>query len=146
MGRARNSWGAPGHNSSEGGPGLDRSEGDLIQATDAGGRPGVVNLKGAYSIGLTHIFQKGLPGLMFDDVELSALPAPAELDQLYYIRVVDMDWKTRPEPYTITRDRQADGSWRNARVQTPLFTLKAPHLLIKETTNRIKIRILSRVK
>jgi len=107
---------------------------------------GVIDSKGLYSVGLTQVCQEGLRGLKFDDVELSPITAPAEIDQLYYIRVVDTDWKARPEPYGITGEKQADGTWKNARLQTPLFTLIAPHLLVKETTNRIKIQVLSRVK
>lgn len=107
---------------------------------------GIVNSEGSYSIGLTRVFQKGLPGLKFDEVELSPIATLVELDQLYYLRVVDTDWKKRPEPYSVAGDKQSDGSWKNARLQTPLFRLSAPHLLIKETKNRIKIRILTRAR
>ncbi len=107
---------------------------------------GVCDSKGSYGIGLTKVYQEGLPGLKFDDVDLSPVTAPTVMDQLYYIRVVDTDWQTRPEPYRLSGEKQADGTWKNARLQTPLFVLSAPHILITETPGRIKIQLLSRVK
>ena len=42
--------------------------------------------------------------------------------------------------------RQADGTYVDAVVTTPLFTLKAPKVRIVETGNRVKIQVLARVK
>ena len=102
--------------------------------------------KDSYSIGLTNVQPEGMPGFKFDDVELSRVTAPAEIDQLYYIRIVDTDWKTRSEPFKLSGDKQPDGTWKNARVQTPLFTLTAPRVRVKEAGPRVKIQVLSRVK
>lgn len=102
--------------------------------------------KDSYGIGLTQVQPDGLPGFNFDDVELSRVTAPAELDQLYYIRVVDTEWKERSEAFKLSGDKQPDGTWKNAQVRTPLFTLTAPHVRVRETGNRVKIQILSRVK
>jgi hypothetical protein len=106
----------------------------------------VVKAKDAYAIGLVRVYLKGLPGVKFDEVELSPVSVPAEVDQLYYIRLVDTNWKERAEACVISGDKQADGAWKNAQVRTPLFSLAAPHVRVKETGNRVKIQILSRTK
>jgi hypothetical protein len=101
---------------------------------------------GAHVLGLLTLFPAGHPGFTLDAVELSPVTVPCNTDQLYYIRAVDTEWKARAGAYTVTGLRQADGSYADAVVTTPLFTLKAPKLRIVETANRVKIQVLARVK
>jgi hypothetical protein len=65
-------------------------------------------------------------------------------DQLYYLRIVDPEWKNRAA-YSVTGTKQPDGSYTNAVVVTPLFTLKAPRLRVRETGQRVRIEVLERV-
>jgi hypothetical protein len=58
---------------------------------------------------------------------------------------VDADWQSRKGPFTITGAKQQDGSYKNAVVVTPLFTLKAPHVRVQERGTRVVIQVLDRV-
>jgi hypothetical protein len=106
----------------------------------------VVGNKGAYRLGLIGLYPGGLGPVQFDEVELSRIAVPAEVNQLYYIRTVDPSPRRGEAPIAIDGARQADGSWKAATVRTPLFTLKAPHVRVKPIGNLIKIQVLARVK
>ena len=106
----------------------------------------VVGETGSHGVGLTRVHPGGLGLLEFDEVRLSRVGVTTEVDRLYYIRVVDTDWKGRSEAFSLTGERQPDGTWKNAEVRTPLFVLSAPHVRLKESGNRVKIQVLSRVK
>ncbi len=101
--------------------------------------------KGTYRLGLVTMYPTAYPGFKLDEIELSPTSVGAVVDQLYYVKVVDTAAGTRQRPYEIAGARQADGTWLNATVTTPLFTLKAPKLRIKETATRVKIQVLARV-
>ena len=101
---------------------------------------------GAYVLGLLTLFPAGYPGFTLDAVELSPVKIPCNTDQLYYFRAVDTESNTRSQAYTVAGQRQADGSYADAVVTTPLFTLRAPKLRIVESANRVKIQVLARVK
>ena len=77
---------------------------------------------------------------------MSPVKVPCNTDQLYYLKVVDTDSRLRKQAYTVAGERQADGTYVNAVVTTPLFTLKAPKVRVKESGNRVKIQVLARVK
>jgi hypothetical protein len=106
----------------------------------------LVDEKSSYSIGLTRVHPGGLGPMSFDDVKLSRVEVPAEIDQLYYLKIVDTEWQSRSDPVKVTGERQPDGSWKDAEVRTSLFVLAAPHVQIRISGNRVKIQVLSRVK
>lgn len=101
----------------------------------------------SWSVGLMYIFPDGIGPAAFDDVEFSGTTVPAEANQLYYIKIVDTDWKTRDKPYTLTYEKkEGEEVFVKAVLTTPVFTLKAPKIRIRESASRIKIWILARVK
>jgi hypothetical protein len=102
--------------------------------------------KGAYRLGLLTLFPAGYPGFTLDAVEFSPVKVPSNTDQLFYFRAVDTEAAARKQAYTVTGRRQADGTYVDAAVTTPLFTLKAPKVRIIESGNRVKIQVLARVK
>ncbi len=101
---------------------------------------------GAYALGLLTLFPAGYPGFTLDAVEMSPVTVPCNTDQLFYFRGVDTQSRLRKQGYTVTGERQVDGSYVNAVVTTPLFTLKGPKVRIIETGNRVKIQVLARVR
>jgi hypothetical protein len=105
----------------------------------------VADKKGSYSLGYIQLYPDGLGPIKFDEVELSRITGPAEINQLYYVRTMDSVVRKGTKPFTVEGMKQADGSWKNAVVRTPLFTLKAPRVRIKAIGNLVKIQVLSRV-
>ena len=106
----------------------------------------VTDKSGSYSLGLIQLYPNGLGPIKFDDVELSRITGLAEINQLYYVRTIDVGLQKDTEPLTIEGAKQADGSWKNAILRTPLFSLKAPHVRIKTIGRLVKIQVLSRTK
>jgi hypothetical protein len=107
---------------------------------------GLAGKAGAYRLGLLTLFPAGYPGFTLDAVELSPVKVPCNTDQLFYFRAVDTESAARKQALTVTGQRQADGSYVDAVVTTPLFTLKAPKVRVIEAGNRVKIQVLARVK
>ncbi len=107
---------------------------------------GLAGKAGAYRLGLLTLFPAGYPGFTLDAVELSPTKVPCNTDQLFYFRAVDTESRSRRQALTVSGQRQADGTYVDAVVTTPLFTLKAPKVRIVETGNRVKIQVLARVK
>lgn len=99
-----------------------------------------------FPLGIGRLYPDGIDGVKFDDVELSRVTVPLETAQLYYVRLVDTAPRKRDPGFTITGQKQADGSYVNATVTTPLFTLKAPRVRVRVSPDRIKVQVLSRVK
>jgi len=95
-------------------------------------------------LGMATLYPLGFDAYRFNEVEIGATTTPASSEQLFYLRAVDTQPRAGAAPYTIEGARQPDGSWKQAVVQTPLFTLKAPHLRIVEAGNLIKFRVLAR--
>ncbi len=107
---------------------------------------GLAGKAGAYRLGLLTLFPVGYPGFTLDAVVLSPVKVPCNTDQLFYFRAVDTESAARKQALTVTGQRQADGSYVDAVVTTPLFTLKAPKVRVIEAGNRVKIQVLARVK
>lgn len=105
----------------------------------------VADKKGSYSLGNIQLYPDGLGPIKFAEVELSRVTGPAEINQLYYVRTVASAVGKGIKPFRIEGMKQADGSWKNAVVRTPLFMLKAPRVRIKAIGNLVKIQVLSRV-
>lgn len=99
-----------------------------------------------YEVGLMDIFPGGVGTVRTDDIEVRFFNVPTEINQLYYFKVVDPDWKTRKAPYTIRYEGREGGDiYSGVTLTTPLFELKAPRIRLTEEPARIKIRLLSRV-
>ncbi len=107
---------------------------------------GLADKAGAYRLGLLTLFPAGYPGFTLDAVELSPVKVPCNTDQLFYFRAVDTESRSRKQALTVTGQRQADGTYVDAVVTTPLFTLKAPKVRIIESENRVKVQVLARVR
>lgn len=106
---------------------------------------GLADTKEGYRLGLITMYRSSYPGFKLDDIELSRTTVPAVADQLYYLKVVDTAPATHKQPYTVVGTKLADGTWANATITTPLFTIKAPKVRIRETATRVKIQVLARV-
>jgi hypothetical protein len=107
---------------------------------------GIFPPKAGYRLGIGRLFPDGAEAVKFDDVELSRVTVPFETAQLYYVRIVDIAPKKGDRGITIAGLKQSDGTYVNATVKTPLFTLKAPRVRVIESAGRIRVQVLSRVK
>lgn len=100
-----------------------------------------------YKIGLMNIFPQGVGNLKVNDIEIICQDLPTELSQLYHLKIVDTDWETREESYNLTyTKKEGEDIFYNAVLKTPVFTLKAPKIRLKEKGQRVKVWILARVK
>ncbi len=102
--------------------------------------------KVGYRLGIGRLFPDGSAAIKFNEVEISPIAVPVETAQLFYVRAVDTAPKKGARGYTVSGTKQVDGTYVDAIVTTPLFTLKAPRVRVVESPNRIKIQVLSRVK
>ncbi len=101
----------------------------------------------SYPVGLIRLFPHGIGTITLDDIKIESKEAPAEINQLFYLKFIDTDWEKREKPYSLRYERKEQGNiYVNAILTTPHFTLQAPELIIKERGNRIKITILSRLQ
>lgn len=118
----------------------DRRDQAYRQITARQGRTYVIDLKptrlftgtllrdkpASYRLGLLTLYPSGYPGFQVDAIEMSSVAVPMNADQLYYLKIVDTDSPSRKEAFTITGAKQGDGTYTDAVVAAPLFTLKAP--------------------
>lgn len=103
--------------------------------------------KKSWSVGLMHIFPDGVGPIAFDDVSFGGTSVPTEANQLYYVKIVDPDWKMRDESYAVTYEKkEGEDVFVNAELTTPLFTLKAPKIRIAGSEKRVRIWVLARVR
>jgi hypothetical protein len=99
-----------------------------------------------YDLGLIYMYPEGLGDIRFDSVSISFKPIPAEINQLYFIKVIDRDWQQHKKPYEIIyKTKDKEGFYYGASISTPLFTMKVPKLEIRESSNRVKFIIHSRI-
>jgi len=92
------------------------------------------------------IFPHGVGTVRTDDIEIRFGKAPAEVNQLYYFRLVDTDWRTRKAAYSIQFEaREGEDIYSGVTLTTPLFELRAPRVRLTVEPSRVKVRILSRV-
>jgi hypothetical protein len=102
--------------------------------------------KKSYEVGLMKIYPDGVGGVRVDDIEIRFTKVPAEINQLYYFRVVDTGWQARKSPYALRYEKkEGEDVYSKVILTTPLFELKAPRVRIREEAKRVKIWILSRV-
>ena len=99
-----------------------------------------------HKLGLIEMYPDGIGDMNFDGISLSVKPVPAEINELYYIKVVDTGKGRSGKAYTITcKSKDDSGYYYDATVTTPLFTLKAPKVSIRESKDRVKIIVHSRI-
>jgi hypothetical protein len=99
-----------------------------------------------FELGLINMYPDGLGDLKFDKVSISFKPVLTEINQLYYVKLIDAKSKESKKPYKINYESKDDkGFYYNVIVTTPLFELKAPKITIIKSTNKIKFVIHSRV-
>ena len=99
-----------------------------------------------YELGLINMFPFGLGDIRIDKVSISFKPVLSEVNQLYYVKLIDANSKKSKKPYKIRYEsKDNEGFYYNVIVTTPLFELKAPKITIIKITNRIKFVIHSRV-
>jgi hypothetical protein len=99
-----------------------------------------------YVLGLIYMYPDGIKELKFDDVSISFKPVPVEINQLYFVKVVDVDSGKHKEPYEMKYEsKDNNGFFYNVTITTPLFTLKAPKISVRESSNRAKFIVHSRV-
>jgi len=83
--------------------------------------------------------------LKFNDVSVSFKPVPIEVNQLYYIKVIDTESGKHKKAYKLEYEsKDKDGFFYKVTITTPLFTLKAPKVSIRKSSNRVKFIIHSR--
>lgn len=99
-----------------------------------------------YELGEINMFPSGLGELRFDKVSISFEPVLSEVNQLFYVKLIDENSKNSEKPYEIKYESKDDeGFYYNVTVTTPLFVLKAPKISIIKSSDRIKFIIHSRV-
>jgi len=100
----------------------------------------------SYALGFNYLYPDGIKELKFDNVSISFNPVPLEIDQLYFVKVIDIDSVTNNEPYKMNYESaDNNGFYYNVTITTPLFTLKAPKVSISESNDSVKFIIHSRV-
>ncbi|MFA5849539.1 MAG: hypothetical protein WC833_06630 [Bacteroidales bacterium] len=98
-----------------------------------------------YKLGLISMYPDGIKEFKFNDVSVSFKPVPIEVNQLYYIKAIDTESDKHKKPYTIEYEsKDKEGFFYKVTITTPLFTLKAPKVSIRKSSNRVKFVILSR--
>lgn len=99
-----------------------------------------------FKLGLIDMYPEGIGDMNFDAISLSVKPVPAEINELFYIKIVDTDKGRSGKAFTITcKSKDENGYYYDATVTTPLFTLKAPKVSIRESKERVKIIVHSRI-
>lgn len=102
--------------------------------------------KPTYKLGLMEMFPEGIGSMKFDNIVIDIKPVPTEINQLYYLKMVDTDPVKSEKPYSIAyQSVDESGVYSQVTITTPLFTLTAPKVSIRERGNRIKITVISRI-
>jgi hypothetical protein len=92
------------------------------------------------------MYPDGIQEIKFDDISVSFKPVPIEINQLYFLKVIDTDSGNHKKPYEMKYESiDNNGFFHNVTITTPLFTLKAPKISIRESSNRVKFIIQSRI-
>ncbi len=99
-----------------------------------------------FELGLMQMVPGGTPRLAFDEVEVSPISVPVEVNQLFFIKVVDTESAARAKSFEIKAEKIEGDVYKNAVLTTPLFTLKAPAIRIADDGGRVRIWVLARVR
>ncbi|MDD4644741.1 MAG: hypothetical protein PHY99_01985 [Bacteroidales bacterium] len=98
-----------------------------------------------YKLGLIEMYPDGIGAISFDGVSLDLKPVPVEINQLYYIKVIDTDPKKSNKPYSIDfQSKDKNKIYHNVTITTPVFTLKAPKVMVRERAGSVKFIVMSR--
>jgi|WetSurMetagenome_2_1015567.scaffolds.fasta_scaffold01748_13 hypothetical protein len=99
-----------------------------------------------YVLGFTELYPEGINKLKFDDVCISFRNTPVEIDQFYFVNVVDIDFDTNDDPYKIVyKSSDSNGFFYNVSITTPLFTIEAPEVSLSVSNDTVTFTIHSRV-
>jgi len=102
--------------------------------------------KTGFKLGLMEMYPKGIGTISFDGISVNMSEVPVEINQLYFVKVVDPKPKKSGKSYSIEyQSKDEKGVYINVTVTTPMFTLKAPKVEIRESGNRVKFIVLSRI-
>ena len=98
----------------------------------------------SFPLGYMQLFPAGVAETRADEVVLSAIRVPLQSDSLFrHLKVVDVAPEKASRPYLLSC-RSRDGEiCLGAAVRTPIFTLKAPKLRVKERGPRVKFDVLA---
>lgn len=98
-------------------------------------------------MGLMKIYPAGFGRIRVRDVEIQGTSSPILLDQLYHLRWVDTEAKPGEKRYELTyAKKEGDDVYVDAVFKTAGFTLRAPKVRVKDTPQRVKVTVLSKVK
>lgn len=99
-----------------------------------------------YVLGFNYLYPYGIKELKFDNIFISFNPVPVEINQLYFIKIVDINSVMHKKPFDINYElKDTNGFFYNVTITTPFFTLKAPKVSISESNDIVKFMIHSRV-
>jgi hypothetical protein len=99
-----------------------------------------------YEWGFNYLYPNGIKELKFDNIYISFNPVPVEINQLYFVKIVDIDSVIHNKPFEINYEStDTNGFFYNVTITTPFFTLKAPKVSISESNDIVKFIIHSRV-
>ncbi len=101
----------------------------------------------SYDVGLMKIYPAGFGRIRVRDVEIEGTASPIVLDQLYHVRWVDVEAKPGEKRYELTyAAKEGEDVYVDAVFKTAGFTLKAPRIRVKDTPQRVKVTVLSKIK
>jgi hypothetical protein len=110
--------------------------------------PGLVVDKAVkrYEMGFNYLYPDGIREMKFDNISVSFNPVPIEINQLFFVKIVDIDSEKHNKPFEIKYEStDSNGFFYNVTISTPFFTLKAPKVSINENNDIVKFIIHSRV-
>jgi hypothetical protein len=98
-----------------------------------------------YSLGLMRLYPAGVGSFTTGRISVSTThPTPVEMNQIFYLKLVDTCPQRAREPYRLTCEKQEGAVFHHATITTPLFQVVAPKVQVVERKNRVKIIFLSR--
>ena len=97
----------------------------------------------AFPVGYTLVFPAGVARTRTAEIDLSAIHAPLQSDSFFrHLKVVDTAPAPVSRPYQLTCRARDGDVCLDAVARTPLFTLAAPRLRVKERGARVKFEVL----
>jgi|GEM_PF-2123336 len=98
-----------------------------------------------YQLGDSYLYPEGIGTINVDDVTIDFIEEQMEIDQLYFIKVVDTVKSQGAYPI-ILYDKNVNNIFTNVQITTRQFKLIAPKVQLQEKGDRTKIYILSKYK
>ena len=99
-----------------------------------------------FSFGFDYLYPDGIKELKFDKISVSFNPVPVEINQLYSVKIIDIDSSIHYKPFEMNYESaDTNGFLYNVTIITPYFTLKAPKVSISESSDTVKFTIHSNI-